>query len=67
MLLKIFKFRQHFLTIEIVMLRKMSTQEVSLEKNVRNAADFHPNIWGDHFLTCPSEVIKHLITNYIHS
>ncbi|KAL9441440.1 hypothetical protein AB3S75_020017 [Citrus x aurantiifolia] len=35
----------------------MSTQEVSLEKNVRNAADFHPNIWGDHFLTCPSEMI----------
>lgn len=45
----------------------MSTQEGSSEKTIRNAADFHPNIWGKYFLTCPSDVIKHLVTNYMHS
>lgn len=35
----------------------MSNQEGSSEKTVRNAADFHPNIWRNYFLTCPSETI----------
>nr|ADR71055.1 Tps2-1 [Clausena lansium]QCQ77669.1 alpha-santalene synthase [Yarrowia lipolytica] len=35
----------------------MSTQQVSSENIVRNAANFHPNIWGNHFLTCPSQTI----------
>nr|UJH94380.1 bergamotene/farnesene synthase [Zanthoxylum ailanthoides] len=33
----------------------MSTEKVSSAKTIRRTADFHPSLWGNHFLTCASE------------